>query len=623
MNLATLWEKKMRIKTNRISRHLVLVVADIFFSFLSIFLASYIATESMSEVFAHLPALSVLVAFQILVLWLAKVYAIRLKDSSLELALRGQAALTFSGFVILIVLLLYTRDVSQAARFFIPYYLGVSVSILGYRILYRMALTYHFNRNNEEGYPRTLVYGAGEIGVQLAHSYFKRKLPYYVLGFIDDDPLKRGTLIQGLPVLGSLEDIDGILREKGIQALIIAITDLKAENLQIALKSAKDSGAQVHIVPSIFEMERYHKESLDLRSINYDDFLGRTPVSVDRIPIDAMVRDRCVLVTGAGGSIGNEICTQLLDYGPKKLLLLDIDETELHDLSLRLHGYTQEFSDRIMPIVCNVRDSKKLDDIFAAYKPELVLHAAAYKHVPMMEYYPEEAVRTNILGTYNVFSAAVAHKARRCILISSDKAVNPTNVMGATKRVAEQIASTLSTPETEIVCVRFGNVLGSRGSMLPLFMEQIRLGLPITVTDRRIIRYFMTISEAVSLVFLAGAIAKGGEVMVLEMGEPVNIYQFAERLIQYYGDERSKIVVTGLRPGEKLYEEKLSNKDTTIPTDNPKVFKAKVNGDLNGHKQLLEAFLHKTAEGRQAMSPAETVEMLKALVPEYRASAAV
>jgi FlaA1/EpsC-like NDP-sugar epimerase len=195
--------------------------------------------------------------------------------------------------------------------------------------------------------------------------------------------------------------------------------------------------------------------------------------------------------------------------------------------------------------------------------------------------------------------------------------------MGATKRVAEQIASTLSTPETEIVCVRFGNVLGSRGSMLPLFMEQIRLGLPITVTDRRIIRYFMPISEAVSLVFLAGAIAKGGEVMVLEMGEPVNIYQFAERLIQYYGDERSKIVVTGLRPGEKLYEEKLSDKDTIIPTDNPKVFKAKVNGDLNGHKQLLEAFLHKTAEGRQAMSPAETVEMLKALVPEYRASAAV
>ena len=610
----------MKIDRSRMSRRLALIAMDFFFSFLSIFLASYIASESFTEVFIHLPTLAIFVAFQVLVLWLAKVYAISLKDSSLELVLRGQAALTFSGFVILIALLVYTRDVSQAARYFIPYYLGVSVSILGYRILYRMARTYRFDRSNEEGYPRTLVYGAGDIGAQLARFYFKRKLPYYVLGFIDDDPVKRGNLIQGLPVLGTLEDIDGILREKRIQALIIAITDLKAENLQIALRSAKARGVQVHIVPSIFEMERYHKESLDLRSINYEDFLDRTPVSIDRIPIDAMVRDRCVLVTGAGGSIGNEICTQILDYGPRKLLLLDIDETELHDLSLRLHGYAQEFSDRIMPIVCNVRDSKKVDDVFAAYKPELVFHAAAYKHVPMMEYYPDEAIRTNILGTYNVFSAAVAYKARRCILISSDKAVNPTNVMGATKRVAEQIASTLSTSETDIVCVRFGNVLGSRGSMLPLFMEQIRQGLPITVTDKRIIRYFMTIPEAVSLVFLAGAMAKGGEVMVLEMGEPVNIYQFAERLIQYYGDERSKIVITGLRPGEKLYEEKLSNKDTTIPTGNPKVFKAKVNGDLNGHKKLLEAFVYDTAENRQAMSPEKMIEMLKALVPEYKAA---
>ncbi len=610
----------MRLNIDKISRHLVLILADIFFSFLSMFLASYIATESMHQVFAHWFALSLLVAFQILVLWLAKVYAIRLKDSSLELAFRGQAALTFSGFVILIVLLIYTRDVSQAFRYFVPYYLGVSVTILGYRIFYRMARTYRFDRSNEEGYPRTLVYGAGEIGAQLAHFYFKRKLPYYVLGFVDDDPAKRGSLIQGLPVLGTLEDIGGILRENKIQELIIAITDLKAENLQVALKSAKARGVQVHIVPSIFEMERYHKESLDLRSINFEDFLDRSPVSIDRTPIEAMVRDRCVLVTGAGGSIGNEICTQLLDYGPRKLLLLDIDETELHDLSLRLHGYAREFSDRIMPIVCNVRDARKVDDIFAAYKPELVFHAAAYKHVPMMEYYPDEAIRTNILGTYNVFSAAVAHGARRCILISSDKAVNPTNVMGATKRVAEQIASSLSTPETEIVCVRFGNVLGSRGSMLPLFMEQLRLGLPITVTDKRIIRYFMTIPEAVSLVFLAGAMASGGEVMVLEMGEPVNIYQFAERLIQFYGNENSKIVVTGLRPGEKLYEEKLSNKDTTIPTGNPKVFKAKVNADLNGHRQLLEAFVNDTAENRQAMSPEKMVEMLKALVPEYNAT---
>lgn len=610
----------MKSKKSRFLRVLILIVADTLFSFLSILLTAYIVKEKFSTVFTHLPILSVLVAFQILVLWLAKVYAIRVQDSSLDLAMRGQAALTFSGFVILILFLIYTRDTSQALRYFIPYYLGVSVSILGYRILYRMALTYHVNRNNRKGYPRTLVYGAGEIGVQLAHFYFKRKLPYYVLGFLEDDPIKRGTLIQGLPVLGSLNDIDSIIKSKRIQILIIAITNLKPDNLQTVLKSAKDRGVQVYIVPSIFEMERYHKKPLDLRSINYEDFLGRAPVNIDKTPIDAMVRDRCVLVTGAGGSIGNEICTQLLDYAPRKLLLLDIDETELHDLSLRLHGYTREFSDTIIPIVCDVRDSRKLNDIFQTHKPELVFHAAAYKHVPMMEYYPDEAVRTNILGTYNVFSTAVTHKVKRCILISTDKAVNPTNVMGATKRVAEQIASKLSTPETEIVCVRFGNVLGSRGSMLPLFMEQIRQGLPITVTDKRIIRYFMTIPEAVSLVFLAGAIAKGGEVMVLEMGEPVNIYEFAEHLIHHYGDARNRIEITGLRPGEKLYEEKLSTKDITIPTGNPKVFKAKVNGDLNGHYKVLMSFLHDTADGHQAMSSAQIVDMLKTLVPEYKAA---
>jgi Predicted nucleoside-diphosphate sugar epimerases len=354
----------MKSNKYRLCRRLILIGLDTAFSFLSIVLASYIATESLDEVFAHLPALGILIVFQIMVLWLAKVYAIRLLDSSLELGLRGMAAITFSGFVILIVLLSYTRDISQAFRFFVPYYLGVSVLLLGYRIAYRMMLTYHFSRSNEEGYPRTLVYGAGEIGVQLAHHYFKRKLPYYIVGFVDDDPVKRGTLIQGLPVLGTLDDIDSMLREHRIQALIIAITNLKADNLQIALKSAKDKGAQVHIVPSVFEMERYHKQSVDIRSINYNDFLDRTPVTIDRLPIETMVKDRTVLVTGAGGSIGNEICTQLLDYAPKRLLLLDIDETELHDLSLRLHGYTSEFSERIVPIVCDVRDGKKISEIF-------------------------------------------------------------------------------------------------------------------------------------------------------------------------------------------------------------------------------------------------------------------
>ena len=270
-----------------------------------------------------------------------------------------------------------------------------------------------------------------------------------------------------------------------------------------------------------------------------------------------------------------------------------------------------------MPIVCDVRNATKVDRVFAKYRPEIVFHAAAYKHVPMMEYYPEEAIRTNVGGTYNVFSAAVRHQSSRCILISTDKAVNPTNVMGATKRVAEMVASMLTTEETKIVCVRFGNVLGSRGSMLPLFLEQMRAGLPITVTDRRIIRYFMTIPEAVSLVFLAGAMGDKGEVMVLDMGEQVNIHDFAKRLVKYFGDGRSEVVITGLRPGEKLYEEKLSDKDKTIPTDNPKVYKAIVNGTLDSEE--FERFM----QDIYTMEPETLVRILRNLVPEFSYQGAI
>jgi FlaA1/EpsC-like NDP-sugar epimerase len=293
------------------------------------------------------------------------------------------------------------------------------------------------------------------------------------------------------------------------------------------------------------------------------------------------------------------------------LLLLDIDETELHDLSLRLHNYQQEFSKDIFPICCDIKNCAKVDRVFENFRPEIVFHAAAYKHVPMMEYYPEEAIRTNIAGSYNVLSSAVKYQAKKVIVISTDKAVNPTNVMGATKRVVEQEASLLTRPETEIVCVRFGNVLGSRGSMLPLFLEQIREGLPLTVTHKDIIRYFMTIPEAVSLVFLAGAMAKGGEVMVLDMGEPVKIYDFAQRLITYFGDGRSKVVVTGLRPGEKLYEELLANKDTTMPTDNKKVFKAKVTGTLS------ENWLKETLKTIHTDSTDELLRKLQEVVPEF------
>jgi FlaA1/EpsC-like NDP-sugar epimerase len=471
--------------------------------------------------------------------------------------------------------------------------------------------TYRIKSLSASSSPKALIYGAGEIGMQLVRQHFRNRLQYSIVGFIDDNPIKKGAMINGIRVLGDINQMPDMFRVLDVQVLIIGITNLSGKKMKEALDIAERFGVDVKIIPSLFEMETKKKNVADIRSINFEDLIGRSPVTLDREPIKHMVSGKRILVTGAGGSIGSEICRQLLEYDPAKLCLLDIDETELHDLSLRLHNYKAEFSDKILPIVCDVRDKDKVELIFASLQPEIVFHAAALKHVPMMEYYPEEAVKTNIMGTYNVLKSAVSNKVDKCIVISTDKAVNPTNVMGATKRVSEQIARMLNTPQTQIVAVRFGNVLGSRGSMLPLFLEQMNNGLSITVTDKNIIRYFMTIAEAVSLVFQAGALASGGEVMVLEMGDPVNIYDFAQKLVKYFGDGRSEVIISGLRPGEKLYEEKLSDLDNTIPTGNPKVYKAKVNGIINE-----ETFIQ-FYQSIHGLTPEEIVKKLQEFVPEF------
>lgn len=355
------------------------------------------------------------------------------------------------------------------------------------------------------------------------------------------------------------------------------------------------------------------RSNISLRDIDYEKLLGRKLITPEVAPIKELFENKIILVTGAGGSIGSEICQQILEFEPKKLILLDIDETELHDLGMRLLNYQAEWSDRVVPVVCDIKNAAKVERIFNQYKPDIVLHAAAYKHVPLMEVFPEEAILNNVYGSYNVFKSSKNNGVKRVIVISTDKAVNPTNMMGASKRVAEMIASSMNSEKTEFCCVRFGNVIGSRGSMLPVFLEEINEGVPITVTDKNIIRYFMTIKEAVGLVFRAATIAKGGEVMVLDMGEPVKIYDFAKKLINTFGDGRSKIVITGLRPGEKLYEELLTDKDNTIPTENQKIFRAKVVNNKEFSEEYLAYKIPKLAE----LTPEEMVDFVKHNVPEY------
>lgn len=547
----------------------------------------------------------------IIILIAVRFYRIRISESSLDVLVRA-----LSGF--LPAFFLATLVIGAGFGFrssWLPFLViadGFGFMLVSFsRLSYRMLLSFR-SRQDASVLPAAIVYGAGELGSTLVRQYQKGKLAYRIVGFVDDDASLRGNYILGVRVYGTVSDLSQILIDKKAKTLIIAITEIAQERMLEAVDAAKEARAEVKVIPSLFEIQQGSKE-LDLRNLDYADLLGRPLIKIDKEPIEQMVRHKRILVTGAGGSIGSEICRQLLTYGPEQLVLIDIDETELHDLSLALHNYQKEWSDLIIPVVGDVKNKEKLDRIMQTYKPDLIFHAAAYKHVPLQELYPEEAIATNILGSYALLKSAKDHHVQKVIVISTDKAVNPTNVMGATKRVVELLASALTSDETQMIAVRFGNVLGSRGSMLPLFMDQIKAGVPITVTHKEIIRYFMAIPEAVGLVFKAAAMARGGEVMVLDMGRPVKIYDFAQKLVKYYGDGRSQVIVTGLRPGEKLFEELLADSDTTIPTEDKLVFKAKV----NGYSITEEQFVKDHLPNFQQTDPAVMLKSLKTLVPEF------
>jgi FlaA1/EpsC-like NDP-sugar epimerase len=587
------------------------MVVDAVLLLASSFLAAWVVFGSFPYAFDSVIYLNIIAI--IVVLFAVRFYRIRISESSLDLLSRGLA-----GFVPVFIL----------GSGIIGFYLGFATSwipylivadgfgflfVMGVRIWYRSML-YRLNKQNNASLPRAVIYGAGELGSTLVRQYQKGKLGYHVVGFVDDDPKLLHSLVLGVKVCGTVDDLGRVLEGLRAKTLIIAITQISQDQMLSAVDAAKEAGCDIKVIPSLFEMQQQGAKELDLRSLDYADLLGRPLIAIDKEPIQRMVAGKRVLVTGAGGSIGSEICRQLLSYGPSQLVILDIDETELHDLSLRLHNFQKEWSDLVVPVVCDIKNRAKIDRIMGQYRPQLLFHAAAYKHVPLQELYPEEAITNNIAGSYAVLKSAKEHGVGKVVVISTDKAVNPTNVMGATKRVVELLAGMLNSRETEMVCVRFGNVLGSRGSMLPLFMEQIRAGVPITVTHKDIIRYFMAIPEAVGLVFKAASMARGGEVMVLDMGQPVRIYDFAQKLVKYYGDGRSQVIITGLRPGEKLYEELLANKDTTIPTEDSLVFKARVDNHALSELTFLNHYLNTFSSS----TPEQMLAKLHELVPEFK-----
>jgi FlaA1/EpsC-like NDP-sugar epimerase len=423
---------------------------------------------------------------------------------------------------------------------------------------------------------RVLLVGAGQAGNLMAREVLAQ--PSIVAqGFVDDDPNKLRSRVQGLRVLGTTQDIPRLVAQHQVDEIILCVPSASREDMRRILELSRETKASIKTLPGLQDLISGKVEINQIREIQIEDLLNRDPVTFDRQMASGYIAGRVVLVTGAGGSIGSEISRQIADLAPTRLLLVGRGEDSIYNIEQELRETRPTLE--IVPLIADVRDLNRLTQIFAQYAPDVVFHAAAHKHVPLMERNPGEAVLNNIFGTRNVAELAHQYNAETFVLISSDKAVNPTNVMGASKRVAEMVVQELATrSKTRFMSVRFGNVLGSRGSVIPLFKRQIAKGGPITITHPEIIRYFMTIPEATQLVIQAGALGKGGEVFVLDMGEPVKIVDLAKDLIRLSGFEPDvdiKLKFTGLRPGEKLYEELLTAEEGTTATNFKKIFTAK------------------------------------------------
>ena len=487
-------------------------------------------------------------------------------------------------FLVGLLVMQFFWNQTFSRRFELLSYILTLTLIIASRLAWRIFVE---QRNRRQGkgtkIERTIIVGAGEGGRILQNSLVGTPTSgeIDIIGFVDDDPNKVGTYLAGKKVLGTLSDLPQLIKDNQIDMMTIAIPSLSSTRLQEIFAKLADTTVKVNAMPSMEDMASGKISISRLKEIDVVDLLGREEVKLDMDSIKDQITGKVILVTGAGGSIGSELCRQVMKFNPKQLLLLGHGENSIYQIHQEMLNSHRHGQTEFVPIIADVQDRKLIFELMAEYKPDIIYHAAAHKHVPLMEYNPREAVKNNVYGTKNVAEAAKANNVKNFVMISTDKANHPTSVMGSTKRMAEMIVTSLNEPgKTKFSAVRFGNVLGSRGSVIPLFRKQIAKGGPITVTDFRMTRYFMTIPEASGLVIQSGALAKGGEIFILDMSEPVKIVDLAKNMIRLSGltEDDIEIVESGIRPGEKLYEELLLDKERNDEEVFEKIFVGNIHG---------------------------------------------
>ena len=600
----------MELFSNR--RNIVKLLIDLITVFIGIFLGLLVRFENKWEESLHSSYFIVYgVAFLCVYLFRKNSMKSWSYTNSLDVL-----NLTFTNLIALVVTLAYyavTREEYSRTVVLVGFILVVMLQLL-WRFLFRLNRSYRIVLGKSKPKLNTLVYGAGEAGVALLRDAFTNpNYPYHITGIIDDDRRKRGTYINGVKVYGDFYDLERVMKELSIETVIVAIPTIKREKVKEIIDLIKCCGdIKIKILPSIDEIFQDENMTSQIRDVSIEDLLGRAQVLVNGDNIKEIIKDKTVFVTGGAGSIGSELARQIAKYNPKKLVTIDVNENDLYFLELELKRTFKNLD--LQSEVCNIREQDKVELLFARYKPNIVFHAAAHKHVPLMEHNPEEAIKNNIFGTKKVAEVAIKYEVDRFVLISTDKAVNPTNIMGATKRGCEIVVEAMNKKgKTKFMAVRFGNVLGSNGSVIPIFKKLISEGKNLTLTHPDITRYFMTIPEAAQLVIEAGALGKGGELFILDMGEPVKIMDLAKTMIKL-SNANVDIDIVGLRPGEKLYEELLYDVGAAQKTENNKIFITRIDEtdiNLDEHLEALSIAIKNPKKN-------ELKELMKKFVVTYR-----